>query len=57
MHKEKRPMPARIIGLYTLVMAFFGLQKPKQAKNVDDLIVDSFNRSHKSWVEKGWVKR
>jgi hypothetical protein len=50
-------MPARIAaGLWALVMAFFGLHRSKKSpQQIDQLILDSYNKSRESWVSKGWV--
>lgn len=50
-------MTARIIGLYTAVVTFLGLKSHKREScDVDRLIVDSFNKSHREWAAKGWIK-
>jgi|SRR5580692_4684190 hypothetical protein len=49
-------MPARLVGVCVAVAAFLHLGSKKQeSKSVEQQIVDSFNKSHESWVAKGWV--
>jgi hypothetical protein len=51
-------MPARVKGLYSAVRTFFGIRSKKLSPTqIDQLIVDSFNKSHESWVARGWVKK
>jgi len=50
-------MPSRIIGFFTAVAAFVGLKPAKPKPDVEDLIVNSFNESHKKWVARGWIKQ
>ncbi len=49
-------MPARIIGIVSAMAVFFGLRSMEPKPNIDDLIVNSFNKSHEKWVAKGWVE-
>jgi hypothetical protein len=49
-------MPARIIAIYTAVVAFLGL-KPKPAiQDMEGHIMKAIDKSHRSWVKKGWVE-
>jgi len=49
-------MPARIIGVWAFVVAFFGgLRRHQEPAQTEQLITDSFNQSYDSWVAKGWV--
>ena len=49
-------MPARIIGICAAMAAFLGFRKEPKA-NVEDLIVNSFNKSHEQWAAQGWVEQ
>jgi len=49
-------MPAKIIAFFAAAAALLGLRPKKPRTNVEDLIVNSFNKSHSSWVSQGWVE-
>jgi hypothetical protein len=49
-------MPARIIAMYTAAAVFLGLRSKEPKPNVEDLIVNSFNKSHQKWIANGWVE-
>ena len=44
-----------IMGLFAGFMAFFH-SKHKQEPDVDQLIIDAYNKSRETWVSKGWVE-
>jgi hypothetical protein len=48
-------MPARIVSLCMVIATFFGLRKHEP--DVDQLLVNAANKSHKAWMERGWVNR
>jgi hypothetical protein len=50
-------MPARVVlGMWAFVLAFFGFKRDKKSpEQIDQLILDSYNKSRESWVAKGWV--
>jgi hypothetical protein len=51
-------MPARIISLYAAIVAFLGFKSSKLSpEQIDELIVDSYNKSHESWVARGWIEK
>jgi hypothetical protein len=51
-------MPARIVSLYVAVVAFLGLKSNKPTQDqLDRMIVDSVNKSHDSWVARGWSQK
>ena len=55
--EEDARMPARIvIGVWAFVAAFFHL-KPTENKSaeMDQRVIDAFDKSYESWVAKGWV--
>ena len=47
---------SRIIYVFTAIAVFLGFKLRKESLNTDERIVDSFNKSHESWVAKGWIK-
>jgi hypothetical protein len=47
----------RIIGLFTAVAAFLGFRSEAKSEQTDQRIIDAFNKSHESWVARGWVEK
>ena len=48
-------MPARLITLYTAVVALFGFRTMQSKPDVDELLTNSINKSYDSWVAKGYI--
>jgi hypothetical protein len=48
-------MPARLITIYTAVVAFLGFKVLQPEPDIDELLTNSINKSYDSWVAKGYI--
>ncbi len=45
----------RITGFFTMIVALLGLSH-REKPNMDQRIIDAYDKSYESWVAKGWVE-
>jgi hypothetical protein len=50
-------MSARLIGLYAVVMAFFGRTASKTDESPEQMLKRGFERSYPEWVANGLLKK
>ena len=51
-------MPARIVSAFAAIMGFFHLKFNKPThEEIDQLIVDSYFKSRKSWIANGLIEK
>jgi len=54
---RKESKPENYPGFFALLWARIAFWKHARAKHMDQVFMESFNKSHQEWVKRGWVNK
>jgi hypothetical protein len=57
MPEVRKTEGATCSGFFALLWAKIAFWKHARMKHMDQMFMDSFNKSNSAWVKKGWVKK